>query len=136
MVLKRKFSIDLGQLQQQDGSENPSTPSILTPNGGLHFHRLLSQETEQQDGSQHPPSTSSTITPGRGKIFRRAFSIELPQKEGSQNQPPPTPSTITPSGGKDFRRLFSQQNGGKSNDKYSFSRNYFCDPLSSFFYNP
>ncbi len=58
-------------------------------------------------------------------VHKRKLSLNLDQvqqQEGSEN--PPTPSISTPTGLKHFRRLFSQQNSGKSNDKYSFCRNY------------
>jgi len=42
MVLKRKISINLENIQQEEQSENSPTPSILTPTGGKRFRRQLS----------------------------------------------------------------------------------------------
>lgn len=43
MVLKRKSSLHLEHIEQEDGSENPSTPIVLTPTGGKHVRRQLSE---------------------------------------------------------------------------------------------
>ncbi|CAF4191378.1 unnamed protein product [Rotaria sp. Silwood2] len=44
MVHKRKFSLNLDHVQQEEGSENPSTPSILTPSKVKHFRRQFSEQ--------------------------------------------------------------------------------------------
>ncbi len=44
MVLKRKFNINVEQIQQQEELENPPTPSILTPTGGKRFRRQFSEQ--------------------------------------------------------------------------------------------
>ncbi|CAF0999908.1 unnamed protein product [Rotaria sp. Silwood1] len=49
MVHKRKFSLNLDHVQQQEGSENPSTPSILTPSKAKHFRRQFSEQNFDED---------------------------------------------------------------------------------------
>ncbi|CAF4242340.1 unnamed protein product, partial [Rotaria sordida] len=48
MVQKRKLSVNLAYVQQQqqeeEGSENPSTPSILTPSKAKYFRRQFSEQ--------------------------------------------------------------------------------------------
>ncbi|CAF4363308.1 unnamed protein product, partial [Rotaria sordida] len=49
MVQKRKLSVNLDYVQQQqqqeeEGSENPPTPSILTPSKAKYFRRQFSEQ--------------------------------------------------------------------------------------------
>ncbi|CAF4273976.1 unnamed protein product [Rotaria sp. Silwood2] len=49
MVHKRKFSLNLDHVQQEEGLENPSTPSILTPSKVKHFRRQFSEQNFDEE---------------------------------------------------------------------------------------
>ncbi|CAF2829010.1 unnamed protein product [Rotaria sp. Silwood2] len=49
MVHKRKCSLNLDHVQQEEGSENPSTPSILTPSKVKHFRRQFSEQNFDEE---------------------------------------------------------------------------------------
>ncbi|CAF3826695.1 unnamed protein product [Rotaria sordida] len=44
MAFKRKFSLNIEHIQQEEGLENSRTSSILSPNGAKHFRRQLSEQ--------------------------------------------------------------------------------------------
>ncbi len=52
MVLKRKLSINLEQIQHQEGLENPPTPSILTPTGSKRVRRQFSEQNFGKSNEQ------------------------------------------------------------------------------------
>ena len=54
MALKRKISLSIEQVQQQEESENSPTTFILTPTGTKHFRRQFSEQNFGKFIEKHP----------------------------------------------------------------------------------